>query len=63
MRNESGIWASQPRKQLRKDKVFHHSQPEMHASAVGLLAIALVSDSGIAQVQHRKAISDPLLVG
>ena len=45
------MWASEPCKQLRKDKVVQHARSEMHANAIERerLAIASTSDGGIVQ--------------
>ena len=50
-RNKTGVWASEPCKQLRKDKVVQHVRSEMHAAAIERerLATASTYDSRIAQ--------------
>ena len=69
-RNKTGVWASEPCKQLRKDKVVQHARSEMHATAAEKerLAIASTSDGGIAQAfqttvsLQKKAISGSMRI-
>ena len=69
-RNKIGVWASEPCKQLRKDKVVQHARSEMHAAAIERerLAIASTSDGGIAQAfqttvsLQKKAISGSMRI-
>ena len=69
-RNKTSVWASEPCKQLRKDKVVQHGRSEMHAAAVERerLAIASTSDGGIAQAfettvsLQKKAISGSMWI-
>ena len=69
-RNKTSVWASEPCKQLKKDKVVQHGRSEMHAAAVERerLAIASTSDGGIAQAYEttvslqKKAISGSMRI-
>ena len=69
-RNKTGVWSSEPCKQLRKDKVVQRAQSEMHATAVERerLAIAFTSDGGIVQAfqttvsLQKKAISGSIRI-
>lgn len=69
-RNRTGVWANEPCKQLRKDKIVQHAQSEMHATAVERerLAIVSTSDGGIAQAfqstvsLQKKAISGSMWI-
>ena len=69
-RNKIGVWASEPCKQLRKDKVVQHARSDMNAAAIERerLAIASTSDGGIAQAfqttvsLQKKAISGSMRI-
>lgn len=58
--NKTGVWANEPCKQLRKDKVVQHAPSEMHATAVERerLAVASTSDGGIRQAFQTSFLTD-----
>jgi len=61
-RNKTSVWASEPCKQLRKDKVVQHGHSEMNVAAVERerLAIASTSDGGIVSFDWSDLLITPL---
>ena len=44
--NKTGVWSSEPCKQLRKDKVVQYARYEMHATAIEREKVAIATNSG-----------------